>query len=97
MQRIGNVLPTVLNRRGLQKQARASLVTHQAQEWLNRTLPAFSGDIQATKYADATLTIGCRHSIASQEVQQLIPVLLEYLRTDCNHPEVEGVNVTRNS
>lgn len=95
MQRIGTVLPTVLNRRGLQKQARASLVTHQAQEWLSRTLPAFSGDIQALKYADAVLTVGCRNSIASQEVQQLVPVLLEYLRADCSHSDVEGVQVTR--
>ncbi len=95
MQRLGSVLPAVLNRRGLKKQATASLVVHQAQEWLTRTLPAFSGDIRALKFADATLTVGCRHSIASQEVQQLIPVLLEYLRSDCGHPELEGVMVVR--
>lgn len=79
MDSLRSVIPGVLRKRGLFKHAEASHVTFSAQRWIEMMLPRFKGDIAVQELSDATLTISCRHSIASQECTPLITELQEYL------------------
>lgn len=95
MDRVDSLLAQVLHRRGLQSQATASLVVHQAQEWLQRTLPRFSTDLRAKQLKDGTLIVEAANSIAAQEGQQQLPLLKAYLQEECGHKTLEMVQLVR--
>jgi len=95
MDRLNTLLTQVLNRRGLQGQATASLAVYQAQDWLNRTLPAFASDLKASQLKDGILLIEAGNSIAAQECQQQLSLLKDYLQKECGLTHIEGVQLLR--
>jgi len=95
MDRLSLLLPGILHKRGLHSQAKASLVVHQATEWLHGALPLFITDLDVLKFADGTVTIAAKNSIAAQECQQVLPLLQEYLVKDCQQTGIESLQITR--
>ena len=80
MDHIGSLLPKVLAKRGLKKQAQASLMVHKATQWIEKKLPDFSDDVNVLTFRDGILKISCANSIASQECHQISDRLKEHLR-----------------
>ena len=97
MDSLQSLLPKVLNRRGLHKQAQASLVTHHAQEWIRRELPAMQNEILVKHLSNGILTIACTNAIAGQECQMLLPALREYLESECDHRGIADIHLIRNT
>ncbi len=95
MDRLNTVLSKVLQRRGLHGQATASMIVHQAQEWLVNALPQFARDLRVLHIKDGTLAIASANSIAAQECQQVVPLLKEYLIRDCKHAQLESIQIMR--
>ncbi len=82
MDHLSSILPKVLRKRGLHTHATASLVTHKAQQWLMAALPGLAPAIFVASLNHGTLVIHCMHSIAVQEVTELLPGLREFLQKD---------------
>ncbi len=95
MDRLDTLLPKILQRRGLHQQATASLMVHQAQEWLRNALPQFARDLVVLHVKDSVLQISAANSIAAQECHQVLSLLKEYLQRDCKHVTLEGIQITR--
>ena len=95
MERVGSLLSKVLAKRGLKDQAIASLIVHQAQEWLVDALPPFHDMIHVQKCENGVLFVKCEHSIAAQECHQVVDGLLEYLKGECGFTVVESVRIMR--
>ncbi|TSC57569.1 MAG: hypothetical protein Greene041619_1085 [Candidatus Peregrinibacteria bacterium Greene0416_19] len=75
--------------------AEASRVTYVAQQWLSATLPAFHDTVKVEKLEHGVLTIGCAHSVAAQECQFLMPVLLAHLQRECGPQALTEARVVR--
>ena len=95
MEHVGSLLSKALAKRGLKDQAQASLVVHQAQEWLLEALPPFHGMILVQKCENGVLFVKCEHSIAAQECHQVVDALLCHLRDECGCKMVESVRIIR--
>lgn len=95
MDHIRTLLPKVLNRRGLMKEATASMIVFRAGEWLARELPGFTDFLFARKFQNGELVVATRHSIAAQECQQRTTDLLHYLQQECGHAEVARIRLIR--
>ena len=95
MQSLRTILPKVLHRRGLHAQAKASLVTYAAQQWLQSALPAFIHMVRAEKLSHATLSISCTHGVAAQECSPLLPLLQDYLQKTFDNVVVREIRIVR--
>lgn len=95
MDSLRSILPKVLSKRGLKTQVEASHAVLLAQQWLERALPSLKGELTVKKLSHATLSIECNHSIASQECQQLLPFLLEYLQRETKNLSVTDIRLVR--
>jgi len=95
MDSLRSLLPNVLRKRGLYAHASATLVTYQAQRWLEQELPAFKGAIAATRFANAVLSLTCTNSIAAQECHQLLPSLKEFLARECPDAALSEIRIVR--
>lgn len=95
MDAVRSVLPAVLRKRGLQQVASASLVVHLSQQWLERELPHLRDAIAVRTYADATLTIGCSHSIALQECRLVLDELQAMLSRECPTAVIQDIRLQR--
>jgi len=97
MDHIRTLLPKVLQKRGIYGQADASLLKHQAMNWLHEKMPGLceSGDIRVQHFKDNVLHIATNHSIAAQECSAVSEALAEYLRKDCGHSRLETIRVGR--
>ncbi len=97
MDHIRTLLPKVLQKRGLAGQADASLIRHQAMNWLHTKLPALceSGDVRVGSYKENVLTLKVGHSIAGQECQELSLEFMAYLQKECGHSRLENIRVER--
>lgn len=95
MDSLQSLLPKVLRKRGLQAQASASLVTFQAQRWLEKELPAFKEAVKVTTFTDTVLSVSCAHSIAAQECHHLSRALKEFLLQECPSAAVSEIRLLR--
>lgn len=95
MDAIRMILPRVLHRRGLHSQARASLVTHAAQQWIHKALPQCAELLSVDTLTNATLCISCVHSVAAQECVSLLPSLQEYLQREFSPETVREIRIMR--
>ena len=95
MDHISTLLPKVLRKRGLKDEVDASQITFVAQRWLTESLPDFSEAITVTKYAEKTVFIEVKHSIAAQECYACTDDLLHYLKN--KHPglPIERIRILR--
>jgi hypothetical protein len=89
------ILPKVLRKRGLHRQVDASLVTFEAQRWLQSALPDLSTAFSVASLSHATLSIHCTHSIAAQECQPLLPQLKAFLLRQCKGIPIEEIRLIR--
>lgn len=88
MDRISQLIPKVLSKKGLKDQAQASYTVYSCREWIYEHLPSVAQQLHPKKISDGVLTVHSDHSIASQELSQAKEELLEYLRG------LDGVTVT---
>ena len=95
MDSLQSILPKVLNRRGLRTEADASFVVYRAQQWLAVALPRFADALLVTTFSHSTLNISSRHGIASQECQQLLSALQDYLRRECGVKTAPAIRLVR--
>ncbi len=95
MDSLHSILPRVLRKRGLHQQASASLVTFAAQKWIHSALPHIADALRVSTFSHASLSIMCKHSIAAQECQPLLPALKEYLAKECRPMLVEEIRLVR--
>lgn len=79
MDKVSDLIPRVLSRRGLKDQANASYVTYAATEWITQNMPMFSDAIHVLSLKDSVLKIACDHPIASQELVQQVEALRSHL------------------
>ncbi len=86
MDRVRDLLPKVLKRRGLHEHAVASHVVETAKKWLQQELPAFSAEYTVQSLKNGELEIRCLSSIAAQECAVRGDDFLAYLRGV--HPDV---------
>lgn len=95
MDKLSTVLPTVLNRRGIQKHATGALVVYTAKNWMTERLPHLSGFMEVLKLQEGVLHISCGHSVALQECQCVSAELLAYLRLECPFAGVTDARIVR--
>lgn len=93
MDRLGNVLPGVLRKRGLFQHAHASSVVIRAQEWLGKHV-AVEG-VKALSFKDNTLQISCENSIGLQECQMAVESLKTYLEQEFRMKELPSIRLSR--
>jgi hypothetical protein len=87
MDKLSNLIPRVLNKRGLKDEAGASYVTFLTAQWIEENLPEYTSYLSVSKKSDTTIVIESDHAIASQELSQVKEVLLGYINTH------EGINI----
>ena len=95
MDRLSTVLPTVLRRRGLAAHAEGALVLHRASLWIAEKNPLLGPLVAIQHLKDGILTIGCTHSSALQECQELHVPLRDYLHIECPFAVIREIRVTR--
>jgi hypothetical protein len=95
MDSLRSLLPKVLRKRGLHKQAEASLVVFRAQEWLEKLLPRHGKAIEVGQLSHAVLSIRCSHGIAAQECRHLLPSLRDYLAKECPDAVISEIRLIR--
>lgn len=83
MDALRNVLPQVLQKRGLKTQANAALVVFRSEQWLREVLPGLAEAISVEKFDGNILSIRCKNSVALQECAHRSPRLKSYLLESC--------------
>lgn len=96
MDRLSDLMPRVLNKRGLKGQAQAAQATWIARQWLTEQLPLNNEEIHIDRFAEATLWLSVDSAIAAQECQQIVHMLQDHLKKELGVP-VESVRITRSS
>ncbi len=89
MDRVSQLIPKVLSKRGLKDQAGASHAVYRAIDWLHSQSSSLGEQCIITTLQDGVLTIECQNSIAMQEMQALSEKLKEELN------RISGVCVQR--
>lgn len=95
MDRLGSLLPKVLNKRGLGEQANAARICWLANEWLQDKMPTVAELLQAVKFANNELCIESQHAVASQEGQLVSADLLAFLREKCPEIQIDTIRIIR--
>ena len=80
MDRLGSILPGVLHRRGLHKQAQASSAIINVTAWLTAALPLHAEALHPMVVRNGVLEIAFDNGLAAQECRGLQPDLLRYLQ-----------------
>lgn len=95
MDRLSNVLPKVLRRRGLAEHATGALVVYKARQWLREKFPAFADQVDAKNVRENVLMVECKHSIALQEVKNAETDLIGYLSQECPMAGIREIRTVR--
>lgn len=80
MEHISKILPNVLKQKGLQAEAKASLILFKAKEWIAQEMPHLKEMLHPTRVKDGELFIVADHGIALQECQMQKDALLGFLK-----------------
>jgi len=94
VQRIGNLLPAVLGKRGLLQQALSANVVYNANNWIKANLKPFSEQSAAATFKDGVLTIKADNSIAAQECNAKLELLKLFLKEEKGF-EISDVRIVR--
>lgn len=95
MDRVSDLLPVVLRKRGLHTPVEASFVVTTAQRWLTDHLPSLVSELHATTFRDGTLTVRADNPIALAEGSLLKASLLKELQRSCASAAVREVRFVR--
>jgi len=93
MDKISALLPKVLNKRGLRREADASLVVYAANAWLHANHAP--EEAIATTYARGELTIAVQNAIAGQECYALHDDLLLALQNKFPVLPIQRIRIHR--
>ena len=94
MDKISQLIPKVLEKKGLKDQASASYAVYLAIDWLHAQSGALGEHCIVTTLKDQVLTIECLHSIAMQEIHQKSDDLLSHLNSFCDI-SVRSISIIR--
>jgi len=81
MERLSQLIPRVLSKRGLKSQAIASYAVFLATEWLHEHLGDTSKKLSVKSLKDTVLSIESDHPVASQELSQIRESLKSHLNS----------------
>jgi hypothetical protein len=81
MDKLSNLIPRVLRRRGLNDEATASYVTYLANQWIEDNLVEHKASLHVFKLTGCKLFIHSDHPIASQELSLVQEQLTTYLNS----------------
>lgn len=96
MDRVSQILPKVLQSKGLKQHADAALVLHRSRAWISEHLPNVRMSISPhSLQEDGTLLIECEHSAAVQECLAALPHLKLFLREECGFLPVRTIRLVR--
>lgn len=95
MDRLSLILPKVLNKRGLQTQVLASLVTLKCREWIAANMGKVASMLTVTSHSDGWLEIDAANAIALSECTQRQAEMLESLRAQLPEARILGVRIVR--
>lgn len=68
MDSLKSLLPKVLRKRGLHDHAKASLIVHLANQWMQSSFGPFAQTLHAQTFERGTLVIAAESSVAAQEM-----------------------------
>ena len=88
MDRLSDLMPRVLARKGLKDQATAALIIHKATLWISEHLSDVSSGISVSRLKDGLLYIESEQGTAAQELTQK----KEYLRAYLNGLQAQSVH-----
>ncbi|MDD5041463.1 MAG: DciA family protein [Candidatus Peribacteraceae bacterium] len=98
MDRLSQILPKVLQSRGIKQHADAALVLHRAQAWIAENLSNLRTSVfPQSLQEDGTLLIECKDSAAAQECLSALPHLKVFLREECGFLPVRTIRLVRTS
>jgi hypothetical protein len=97
MDRLQDLLPAVLRKRGLHGHAEAALVVHNATRWIAERLPLMAADLHPVSFRDGTLLIHADQAIAAQECCMASEELLSHLRLEMPDTQIESIRTVRSS
>ncbi len=95
MERLGQILPAILRKRGLYDQGLASHTTLLASEWILRELPQYGNVLKAKRIDTGTVIIEAANSIAVQECTERSGDLLSYIQSTLPEAKIVSVRVVR--
>ena len=96
MDKLGTILPGVLQKRGLKDHAQASVVVHLAELWIEKHLPHISASLHAVTLRDgSSLILESTNSIAAQEMMPHLDPLLRYLKSEAPQHALREIRVIR--
>jgi len=95
MDRLSQILPKVLRKRGLHEAAIGSQTVVSAQAWISSTFPAFKHSLSAIRIEHGCIVVEADNSIALTECSQRAEELLHYLQRIVPEAKVERVRVMR--
>ncbi|MFA5800718.1 MAG: hypothetical protein WC840_07280 [Candidatus Peribacteraceae bacterium] len=95
MDRLSQILPKVLRKRGLHEAAVGSQAVVSAQAWISSTFPAFRHSLSAIRIEHGCIVVEADDSIALTECSQRAEELLRHLWHTVPEAKVERVRVVR--
>lgn len=75
--------------------ALAALAVHRARQWIDEEMGDFASMLRVSSLKDAELLIHCEHSMAMQECNGKIPLLLAFLKDNCPEVVISSIRLIR--
>jgi len=96
MDRLSQILPGVLQTKGLKQHADAALVLLRARAWIAEYLPNIRTSVTPrSMQEDGTLLMECEDSAATQQCIDALPHLKVFLREECGFLPVRTIRLVR--
>ena len=94
MDRISDLIPKVLHKKGLQHHAAASHVVFVATQWISQNRPQLKDLYTVQSYCDGELRIDVQNSIAAQELSQITEKLTVHIQEEIGI-HIASIRITR--
>jgi len=96
MDRLSQILPGVLQSKGLKQHADAALVLHRARAWIAEHLPGIRASVTPrAMQEDGMLLVACDDAAAAQQCIDALPHLKVFLREECGFLPVRTIRLVR--
>lgn len=95
MDRVKDILPRVLKKRGVYDEVVASAVVASAAAWIRTNLPAYADDLAVSHAAQGRLHVKARSTVALMALKALEQTLLDHIAMSVEQGSPTAVSVTR--
>ncbi len=96
MDRLSQILPGVLQSKGLKQHADAALILHRARAWIAEYLPNIRTSVTPrSMQEDGTLLVECDDAASAQQCLDALPHLKVFLREECGFLPVRTIRLER--